>query len=575
MRNWFDRLRWLALAVIVAAAFFNYQGMFKNTVFLFNHPLEDMSHGWVVPFVSLFAMWKQRRELRSAKGLPNWIGAVFVAFFLAVAWFGGRGEQTRIGQVSLIGLVWAIPYAFWGSGVERLMRFPAAYLLFTIPLSSLTSSVTIHLRLASVVMATGILNGFGMAVERSGTALFSHIPGSTFNVDVADPCSGIRSLFAMMTLMAAYAYFTQQGFWKKLMLFACSLPIAVIGNMVRIMSICVVASWFGQDVATGYYHDYSGFVVFVVGVCLMISIGDWMAKVKGSFRMPDFGLKGRTQKNPQLAVTLVAGVTVVAVAVFTAGYVMPAPEVGIAPVVARALPDQVDDFLSDVPWFCQNPQCLTMMEQKRLTEKTVDGVVGYVCPSCGNLMGRKSLGEVTILPEDTVILKRNYRAADGLVYSASVVIQGRSRASLHRAEICLPSQGFVVEKARRVPFKLAGRTRTLRACQIDALPSAGGTRMPVRQEGRLVWFDKADVTEGQGGHPGEISLVYWFLCQERECSSHTQRILLDVWDRSVHNRINRWVMVAVSTSQPLDSVESRERFETFMSEWYPQLVLKR
>ena len=109
MKNWFDRVRWLALAAIVAAAIFNYQGMFNYTAYLFNHPLEDMSHGWVVPFVSLFAMWQQRRELRAAAGLPNWKGAVCVVFFLAVAWFGGRGEQTRIAQVSFIGLVWAIP----------------------------------------------------------------------------------------------------------------------------------------------------------------------------------------------------------------------------------------------------------------------------------------------------------------------------------------------------------------------------------------------------------------------------------------------------------------------------------
>lgn len=72
-----------------------------------------------------------------------------------------------------------------------------------------------------------------------------------------------------------------------------------------------------------------------------------------------------------------------------------------------------------------------------------------------------------------------------------------------------------------------------------------------------------------------LNLIYWFLSRERESCSHTQRILLDVLDRSIHNRINRWVMVAVNVSSPLDSPESQERFETFLSELYPKLILDR
>jgi exosortase len=253
-----DQLRWLALAVMLVAAWFNYRYMIDFTMVMFSSPIEDMSHGWVVPLVSLYVLWRQRAELRAAAGRPCWRGAAWVALFLAVAWFGGRGGQSRLEQVSFIGLFWAVPYAFWGRGVERLMRFPAAYLIFTIPVSSFIDFFTIHLRIFSSSLATGILNGFGVAVERSGTALFSRVPGAEFNVDVADPCSGIRSLFAMMALTAAYAFFTQRTAVRKAALFLCSLPIAMIGNMLRIMSICLMAVWFGQEVATGYYHDYSG-----------------------------------------------------------------------------------------------------------------------------------------------------------------------------------------------------------------------------------------------------------------------------------------------------------------------------
>jgi hypothetical protein len=71
-----------------------------------------------------------------------------------------------------------------------------------------------------------------------------------------------------------------------------------------------------------------------------------------------------------------------------------------------------------------------------------------------------------------------------------------------------------------------------------------------------------------------FALVYWFVSREHECDSHAERILLDIWDRSIHNRINRWVMVAVNVSTPLDEAEARRQFENFVDEFYPKILLK-
>ena len=90
-------------------------------------PLEDMSHGWLIPFFTLYLLSQRRKELRASAGAPSWAGVAWSVFFLALAWFGGLGGQSRIEQVSLIGLIWAVPFAFWGRGVERQMRLPAAY----------------------------------------------------------------------------------------------------------------------------------------------------------------------------------------------------------------------------------------------------------------------------------------------------------------------------------------------------------------------------------------------------------------------------------------------------------------
>jgi hypothetical protein len=185
-------------------------------------------------------------------------------------------------------------------------------------------------------------------------------------------------------------------------------------------------------------------------------------------------------------------------------------------------------------------------------------------------MAVKSLGETTVLPKDTVILKRNYKSADGVMYAVNFVIQGLNRSSIHRPELCLPSQGFTMEAARRTPLNLAGRTEPLVARRIDAYREAGKERMPVYLEGQTGWLDQPD-----GGVTSDLSLVYWFESRERRNCSHTQRILTDVWDRSIHNRINRWVMLAVNVSPRLETPDAVERFETFLSELVPQVVLKK
>ena len=553
MKNRLDKMRWLALVLVAIAAVFNYRGMAYHMMAVFANPIEDMSHGWLVPFVSLTVLWWRRQALRKAACEPNGIGAGWVMLFLVIAWLGGRGGQSRIEQVSLIGLVWALPYAFWGRRVERLMRFPAAYLLFAVPVSSYIDFFTMHLRLFSTVMATGLLNGIGLSVERMGTALFSRMPGAEFNVDVADPCSGIRSLFAMMALTAAYAFFTQKVMWKKWALFACSLPIAMIGNMVRIMSICLVATWFGQKVATGYYHDYSGFVIFVVGVCLMFQTGEWIKKIKVEGENDELGVEDKEMRDSgpktegqRVGVALVCGVCVLVLTVFATKLSMSPPVYDSVAFIAETLPERVGEFESDMPWFCHDPQCLKTAEGRELKKGMTDGVTRYVCPACGKMMHSVSLGEFTDLPQDTMIIKRNYRAPDGLMYVVSVVIGGRQRDSIHRAELCLPAQGFAMLGAERLSLRLAN-DKAVVVRKINAQRS-GGTAM---------------------------SLVYWFLSRERECCSHAQRILTDVWDRSIHNRINRWVMIAVNVSSPLESPESIKRFEAFLSELVPQIILER
>jgi len=180
--------------------------------------------------------------------------------------------------------LWAIPCALYGRQVGRLLLFPCAYILLCIA-SYFLVPFTFKLRLVASALAGALLNGVGIAAVRSGTAIYS-AAGGGFHFDVADPCSGLRSLVVMTALAAPYAYLTQPTAWRRWALFLCAMPLAVIANAVRIVTVALVAEGFGQDMAMRMYHDYSGYLVFVIATILLMTTGRLIEKCRLPSRVP-------------------------------------------------------------------------------------------------------------------------------------------------------------------------------------------------------------------------------------------------------------------------------------------------
>ena len=265
------------MALVFASALWGYRLMFVDHLpTVFRSELEDLSYGWYIPLFSFYVLWRERRELVASLGEPSMSGFLLLLPSLFVGFLGIRGHQVRFEILGFVGLLLSVPWTFFGRATAKRVLFPALFLLFCMPLHSFLDIVTIHLRQLAVSVAYGAMQGVGVDVVRQGTMLAS--PSGSFAIDVAEPCSGLRSLFAMAALTAGYAYFTQPTWLRRGALFALSIPIAVVGNVARIFTIVAIAATCSSDFATGFYHDYSGYVVFLVAIALMVACGELLTR---------------------------------------------------------------------------------------------------------------------------------------------------------------------------------------------------------------------------------------------------------------------------------------------------------
>lgn len=233
----------------------------------------DYSHGFLVPLASLYVVWTQRDELLRAPKRMNALGLVFIVICLILHYLGVKGQTTRLSLLALIGLIWSVPFYFYGWQVAKRLIFPCAFLIFAVPLNFL-EKLTFPLREINTDVSAAVLRGLGMDVQAKGTAIFGPPYNATaeLRLDVADPCSGIRSLTAMMALTAIYGYLVMRGFWRKWILFLAGIPLAMAGNIFRIVSIGIMSDAISTDIATGLPHDYAGFIVFGIAIALMVGL---------------------------------------------------------------------------------------------------------------------------------------------------------------------------------------------------------------------------------------------------------------------------------------------------------------
>ncbi|MCG2704874.1 MAG: exosortase/archaeosortase family protein [Candidatus Omnitrophica bacterium] len=230
------------------------------------------SHGFLIPLISIFLAWQRKDKIKDvliksdARGLWLIIAGLLVHIACAALRVG------FLSGFSLIFVIYGLVLFFFGVEMARLMRFPIFFLLTMVPLPLvLVSNLTVKIKLFAAQCATFILNHIGFPSVRDGSMI--RMPNSVILVEA--PCSGLRSLISLLTLGLLFAYMLKASFIKKGILLLSAIPLAVATNMLRIIMLGTVNDLYGEKAAFGFFHDFSGFLVFALAFAGML----WMYKI--------------------------------------------------------------------------------------------------------------------------------------------------------------------------------------------------------------------------------------------------------------------------------------------------------
>lgn len=230
------------------------------------------SHGILIPIVSLFILWQKRSVFSknlissSASGLAIIFTGVIIHLVCATL------RVYFISGFSFVFVLYGLVLYFFGKKIAKELLFPIFFLLTMVPLPLvLIGNLIVKMKLFAAQIATLILNNIGFPSIRSGSII--KMPNSFIAVEA--PCSGLRSLISLLTLGLLFSYFAKVSYVKKFIILAASIPIALISNIIRILLIAIVNDLYGEKIAMGFFHDFTGFLVFVfafLGLVLVLKL---------------------------------------------------------------------------------------------------------------------------------------------------------------------------------------------------------------------------------------------------------------------------------------------------------------
>lgn len=267
--------RFAALGAVAVALVFVYGEVLAALVRQWSAD-DNYSHGFfVVPLAAYFA-WERRHALAATAIHPHVLGLVVVAASLLVYLAGVAGAELFLTRVSIVGVVAGTVLFLYGARHLRILAFPVAFLLLMVPLPAIVfNQMAFPLQLMASQMGESVIAAAGVPVLRDGNILV--LPSRS--LEVVEACSGIRSLISLLMLAIVLGYFTERRTGPRVAIALAAVPLAIVANAVRVAGTGLASEWIGPAAADGFFHTFSGWLVFVVATVGLLLVQRVFARV--------------------------------------------------------------------------------------------------------------------------------------------------------------------------------------------------------------------------------------------------------------------------------------------------------
>lgn len=256
----------LIIGVVIIALILLYFPVLKKLVVDWGEN-DNYSHGYFIPLITLYMIYSVRDRLKSLPIMPDNLGLLLLVAGLGQLIIAKIGLELFTQRTSLIVVLMGLVLFCFGRQHLKLLFLPLLYLLFMIPLPAIIwNKVAFPMQLFGSYLTEEVVRFLGIPIFREGNVL--HLAETVLEVVAA--CSGLRSLVTMFALSGLLAWTSKLTPWKRWILFVSAAPIAIFANIIRLTGTAILASRFGSKAAHGFLHDFSGIVVFVVGLLMLL-----------------------------------------------------------------------------------------------------------------------------------------------------------------------------------------------------------------------------------------------------------------------------------------------------------------
>lgn len=230
---------------------------------------DNYSHGFLIVPLALYFAWESRDQLRTAVIRPSVMGLLGLAGAVGLLVAGILGAELFLSRVSLVASLAAIIVFVRGWTTLRILMFPVGFLLLMVPIPAIVfNQIAFPLQLFASRVGELTLSTLRVPVLREGNVIVL----ATTTLEVAEACSGIRSLISLLTLGIVLGHFADQRTWARVVIALATIPVAIVANGLRIAGTGIAAAYIGPQAAEGFFHTFSGWLVFVFAFAMLFAI---------------------------------------------------------------------------------------------------------------------------------------------------------------------------------------------------------------------------------------------------------------------------------------------------------------